>query len=155
MGITALGCGSDRAPEAAPGLRTVGSGAPSSASPLGARQGPYAGPCIDRPAAAAPIAWLSELAPPLPEGTYPIVELPHAVFHRAVVAVPLEYDAFVDFVSKQWPPAGWLLSQGGEAEPGEAEDTFIRGKSFGAFRARRVYCEDGWSEIVLTIGTSP
>ena len=66
---------------------------------------------------------------------------------RAVLAVPLTYGDFVQFVRRGGRPTDG--SRRGESELGEAEDGFVRGDMYGAFRARRVYCEDGWSEILL------
>ena len=151
-------CGDGGEPEADPGLRpssTVGAGADQRVSPGGQGQGPYTGPCFDRPAPGEPVSWLGEVGPPMPDGSYPVLELPDETFRRAVVAVPLAYDAFIDYTLEHWQRAGWSLSPAAEMEPGEAENNFINGNVFGAYRARRVYCDDGWSEIVLIVGTSP
>ena len=66
----------------------------------------------------------------------------------------MTYGDFVQFVLARWPAEGWILGRG-ESEFGEAEDGFVRGDTYGAFRARRVYCEDGWSEILLALGARP
>lgn len=150
----ATACGGGPLQEtAAPGLVTADdpAAAPVSGAGPGFGQGPYTGPCYGRPAAGATIDWLPQDLP-FPDGTYPIEELQDDTrFRRAVLAVPMSYGDFVQFALSRWPAEGWLLGRG-ESEAGEAEDGFIRDDTFGAFRARRVYCEDGWSEILLAMG---
>jgi len=149
-----VGCGGgdDRSPEAAPGLVTTtpNSSPPSSGS--GGGTGPYVGPCLDRPEPGPPLDWLPDYIP-LPEGTYPVLDLPTGEedFRRAVLAVPMEYLDFVQFADDRWPSDGWATSQT-EVEPGEADTAFIRGDELGWFQARRVYCEESWSEILLSFG---
>lgn len=159
LGWSALACGGGPGAETAPpGLASApadGSTSPSLAGGApGFGQGPYTGPCYARPDAGAAIGWLpADL--PLPEGTYPITQLQDdGRFRRAVLAVPMTYGDFVQFVLARWPDEGWILGRG-ESEVGEAEDGFVRGDTYGAFRARRVYCDDGWSEILLALSADP
>ena len=142
---------------AAPGLATVAADGASPSLP-GERLGSGKARTRDRATSARrpgeAIGWLpADL--PFPDGTYPITELQDdGRFRRAVLAVPLTYGDFVQFVLARWPAEGWILGRG-ESELGEAEDGFVRGDTYGAFRARRVYCEDGWSEILLALSASP
>ena len=55
------------------------------------------------------------------------------------------------FALREWPKHGWVLGRG-EAEPGEAEDSFFRGQNVGAFRARTAYCDNGWTQLFLVYG---
>lgn len=150
------GCGGDhRAPEAAPGLVTT---TPNSPPPTiggagaGVGTGPYVGPCLELSEPAPAVDWLPEDLP-LPEGTYTVLDLPTGEedFRRAVLAVPMEYDDFLQFAADEWPSHDWETQQT-EVEPGEADTVFIRGREVGSFQARRVYCEENWSEILLSYG---
>ena len=90
---------------------------------------------------------------PLPAGTFVVEELPEqAGFRRAILATPVTYDEFASYALDVWPDHGWILGQG-ESELGEAETSFIKGSTYGAFRARNVYCGD-WSELLLAIGST-
>ncbi|MGQ0617112.1 MAG: hypothetical protein ACT4PW_08975 [Acidimicrobiia bacterium] len=155
MVLSTAACGSGRAAEAPPGLAPTGpagSTASLPGAPSGFGQGPHRGPCYERPGEGKVVAWLPADLLPLPAGTYPVSELQDdGRFRRAVLAVPLTYGDFVQFALAQWPAEGWILGRG-ESESGEAEDSFIRGDTYGAFRARRVYCDTGWSEILLALG---
>ena len=90
---------------------------------------------------------------PLPSGTFVVEELPgQAGFRRAILATPVTYNEFASYALDVWPDRGWILGQG-ESERGEAETSFIKGSTYGAFRARDVYCDD-WAELLLAIGST-
>lgn len=154
--LVLAGCGGDSAePRAAPGLVTTAPDSSATVSPGGFGAGPYGGPCIERPSRTADVEPLPD-GLTLPPESYPISEFDFrsGAFLGVVFAVPMEYPDFVDFAREEWPRLGWLVGHG-ETEFGEAENTFIRGEEYGGFRARRVYCEEGWSEIVFIVGRDP
>jgi hypothetical protein len=100
---------------------------------------------------------------PLPDGTIPIDDPgDQGGYHRATMAVPLSLHDLVTYVLSEWPQKGWRLGRG-DAENGEAEDSFVRGDEAGGFRARTVYCRATWTEFYLvmkvpgasTSGTAP
>ena len=145
--VAAPGCSSEPdAGPAAPADPGTTSGLPS-----GFGLGPAGGPCRPVPTQRAAIDWLPDL--PLPEGTFVVEELPaQAGLRRAILATPVTYNEFASYALNVWPDRGWILGQG-ETEQGEAETSFIKASTYGAFRARDVYCED-WAELLLAIGSS-
>jgi hypothetical protein len=79
-------------------------------------------------------------------------ELPGAPppFHKGVWAVKASLRDFVRRTALgEWRARGWSLGRG-DAETGEADDDFRRGRQAGTFRARTVYCDTGWTELVVT-----
>ena len=99
-------------------------------------QGPHTGPCYERPGPGEAIGWLpADL--PLPDGTYPITELQDdGRFRRAVLAVPLTYGDFVQFVLARWPADGWIS---GAANRSWAKPRTVRARRHvRRLRARRV-----------------
>lgn len=95
---------------------------------------------------------------PLPKGTYAVREVPppggdRTTFHRGFWVVDGTVEDFVDFALRQWPKQGWVLGVG-EQEPGEAEDTFLKGEFSGSFRVRAKYCDETKSELFLVYGSS-
>ena len=143
---SAPGCSSEPdAPPAAPDP------AATAGLPSGFGLGPATGPCRPVPTQRTTIDWLPDL--PLPEGTFVVEQLPEqAGLRRAILATPVTYNEFASYALNVWPDRGWILGQG-ETELGEAETSFIKGSTYGAFRARDVYCED-WAELLLAIGSS-
>lgn len=144
------GCGdrADTTSQAAPGLRTT--------TPLSPSPTPGAGDvsCLPLPEPAPPLDWLPD-GLPLPEGTYPVQDTPTSDerVHIAVLAVPLSHANVVGFAAQEWPRHGWATARV-ETELFDAEGAFIRGSEWGGFRARPVYCDPTWSEVVLSVGTS-
>lgn len=65
-------------------------------------------------------------------------------------------DDFVRFVLDRWEQAGWILGRG-EREPGEAESVFFTSgtERYGQFRARAVYCDQDYTEVLLILILDP
>jgi hypothetical protein len=111
-----------------------------------------AGACQPRPAPAAVLAWLpADL--PFPPGTFAVQELRAGPgTWQALLAAPVDLVGFVKFVNAEWPAHGWGQGRG-EAEQGEAENTFVRAggdmREGGAWRVRQPYCDAGLSEVLL------
>ncbi|MDQ1439540.1 MAG: hypothetical protein QOK43_3169 [Acidimicrobiaceae bacterium] len=113
------------------------------------------------PPPAAPAAWIpSDL--PLPPGTFTVQDFtpqgsPSGTY-QAILAVPNRLADFVRYVAAQWHDAGWAQGRG-EAEQGEAENTYSRlaaagggsGRQGGAWRAREAYCDKGTVELLLIL----
>jgi len=112
------------------------------------------GPCQPLPAqAAAPDWYPADL--PLPGGSYAAGEVPGPPsVRKGVWAVKASLRAFVQHTALEaWPARGWHLGRG-DAEAGEADGNFRRGQEAGTFRARTVYCEQGWTELVVTFSAA-
>jgi hypothetical protein len=93
-------------------------------------------------------SWLPDDLP-LPHGLYASQRLGESTgYHRGLFVIPLSTQQFVRYVLDKWPKAGWQLGRG-DAEPGEAEDQFIKGKSFGAFKAQDMACSPPHSIVLL------
>src|SRR2546421_502956 len=91
----------------------------------------------------------------LPDGSYAVGEQAGAPpgFHKGVWAVKARLSDFVKGVALgDWKARGWRLGRG-DSENGEADDDFRRGAEAGTFRARSVYCDAGWTELVVTFTT--
>jgi hypothetical protein len=96
------------------------------------------------------LAWLP-LALPLPPNAIVLDDQPATGgYHRGTLAVPLAMRDLITFVLTEWPKQGWRLGRG-DAENGEAEDTFVNGPDGGGFRARSVYCKSTWTEVFLVL----
>lgn len=88
---------------------------------------------------------------PMPDGSYAIdVPESSAGLKRVVFSATGTLSDFVRHALEVWPDHGWSLGVG-EAEPGEAEDNFLKGERYGIFRARSIMCDQGrtWVLIVL------
>lgn len=86
---------------------------------------------------------------PLPEDTYGMDRLePLAGYERALLVVPTTLDDLTAFILERWPEEDWVLGTG-DAEPGEIEDQFQRGKAVGAFKAQSVFCDPGFVIMYL------
>jgi hypothetical protein len=74
-------------------------------------------------------------------------------FHQAAFVASVELRAFVKHVLSVWPAKGWTLGVG-DAEVGEAEDTFFRPRPRlnGAFRASSVLCDRTKTLVIIAIG---
>ena len=122
--------------------------------------GPGAPPC-EYPAEIEMPDWLPPDLP-LPPGTYASQRLePTHGYERGIFVVPVTLDVFTRFVLAEWPAAGWTLGRG-DSEPGEVEDQFTKPPAVGAFKAQSVYCEPGYSVMILiyaedsaNVGTNP
>ena len=145
----ATACSSGGDDDASP----AGGGGAAPGLPGGFGQGPAGGRCQEVPSEPAAIAWLpGDL--PLPDGSFAVEELPEqSGLRRAILAVPVTYDEFARYALGAWPDRGWILGRG-ESELGEAETSFIKGATYGAFRARNVYCGGDWSELLLALGST-
>ena len=112
------------------------------------------GACQPLPSQGTTPAWFpADL--PLPDGSYAVGELAGAApeFHKGAWAVKASLSDFVQHVALgDWRARGWRLGRG-DAETGEADDDFRRGAEAGTFRARAVYCDRGWTELVVTFTT--
>ena len=112
------------------------------------------GPCQPLPGEGTAPSWFpGDL--PLPDGSYAVAELAGTppAFHKGVWAVKASLRDFVQHVALgEWKARGWNLGRG-DAEAGEADDDFRRGTQAGTFRARSVYCDAGWTELVVTFTT--
>jgi len=71
--------------------------------------------------------------------------------HRGFLVVKMTVDQFKQFVTTNWPAAGYSLGRG-DAEAGEAEGGFRKGDFGGVYRVRDVYCDPTMSELLLTYG---
>jgi hypothetical protein len=86
---------------------------------------------------------------PLPKGTYTQERLQSLEgYSRAILVIPLTLDELTQHVLEAWPGAGWTLGAG-DSEIGEIEDTFGKAPAFGAFRARGVICDPGYSLMYI------
>ncbi|HET6770247.1 MAG TPA: hypothetical protein VFH75_01235 [Actinomycetota bacterium] len=86
---------------------------------------------------------------PFPAGTYTQERLQSLEgYRRAILVIPVNLDELTQHVLNAWPRAGWTLGAG-DSEPGEIEDQFSKAPAFGAFRARGVYCEPGYSLMYI------
>jgi hypothetical protein len=86
---------------------------------------------------------------PLPEGTYTQERLQQLEgYRRVILVVPVTLDELTRHVLNAWPRAGWHLGAG-DSEPGEIEDQFSKTPAFGAFRARGVICDPGYSLMYI------
>jgi len=113
-----------------------------------------AGRCQKLPGRAATPDWYpSDLQ--LPAGSYPAdIKLPTTSgYPRAIFAVKANLRDFVIHALGEWPKSGWVLGRG-EAEAGEAEDSFYRPGSpiRGAFIARTDFCDAGWTWVYIVMG---
>lgn len=113
--------------------------------------------CLPLPERVSRPAWFpGDL--PLPSDAYVSLvpeSLAEGVDH-IVFTVRGSLDDFVKFVLAEWEEAGWILGRG-EREPGEAESVFYtKGtERYGQFRARAVYCDDAYTEVLLTLVLDP
>jgi hypothetical protein len=86
---------------------------------------------------------------PLPKGTYESQNLPNnGGYSQGIFVVPGDLSTIARFVLAEWPNSGWVLGRG-DSEPGEVESQFSRGPEVGAFRARAVYCDPGFSLMLI------
>ncbi len=99
-----------------------------------------------------PPGWLpSDL--PLPPGTILAQQLADVGGYHRAVFVTVGLTDFVRYVLAQWPTKGWTLGRG-DAEAGEAEDSFAKTGFGGAFRVRTAYCDSGRSELLIVFGST-
>lgn len=106
--------------------------------------------CLELPEAIDAPRWAPEDLPHL-EGSYAIeISQPSGRVRTVAFAEHGSLDAFVQHVLDAWPDAGWILGHG-EREPGEAEATFSKGERVGAFRARSVYCDPDWTQVLIVL----
>lgn len=138
-GTVALTSGGDKAPDVTP------------------TTSPSPGPCITPPPAIAMPAWFPDDLP-LPEGTHQVAfQLrPIKGYKQAVFVTPVDLSHFVQHALGVWPKKGWVLGRG-DAEPGEAEDTFTktRERRYGAFRASSGLCDPNTTFLYIVLGTIP
>jgi len=114
---------------------------------------PLPAQCLELPDPIAKPSWLPKDLP-LPPGTYANAEPPAGAEGIYQIAMTSErsLDDMVKFILDRWPKAGWELGRG-EREPGEAEAVFFADdkKRYGQFRARAVYCDQAWTELLLVL----
>jgi hypothetical protein len=92
--------------------------------------------------------WLPEDLP-FPRGTYTQERLqPYEGYRRVLLVIPVSLEKLTDHVLNVWPRNGWVLGAG-DSEIGEIEDQFGKAPAFGAFRAREVICDPGYSVMYL------
>jgi hypothetical protein len=97
------------------------------------------------------VSWLPSDFP-MPAGTYVAQEIPAKDSSSARVAIfvtPLTIRDYVKFALDAFPKAGFKMGRG-DSEPGEAEDSFVRGASGGSFRIRQPYCDMTKSQLQIT-----
>jgi hypothetical protein len=113
------------------------------------------GSCVPTPPAVAMFTWVpADL--PLPPGTFATKELlAGPPTGQGLFVAPVSLVEFVKFANAEWPKHGWAQGRG-EAEPGEAESTFVRAspaadgtRQGGAWRVRETYCEPRQVELLL------
>src|SRR4051794_35838981 len=103
---------------------------------------------VPPPGSPSTFSWLpSDL--PMPPGSYAVSESVLNSGKAGTMVVPLALTDFVRFALAQYPTAGWRLGRG-DAEPGEAEDNFVKGSQGGAWRVRSSYCDASKSELFIT-----
>ena len=138
--LAACGGGSS-GKKAAPATTTTGrSGAAPSTTVVGCQQAP--------PPGAPAFSWLpADL--PMPPGSYAVNESQLNSGKAGTMVVPMGLSEFVRFALAQYPASGWRLGRG-DAEPGEAEDNFVKDTRGGAWRVRSSYCDAGKSELFIT-----
>lgn len=89
----------------------------------------------------------------MPSGSYAAdVPAAQAGLRRIVYVAKGSLRDFITHVFDAWKDHGWTLGRG-ESEPGEAEDNFLKqGENrYGVFRAREVYCDREWIQVLLVI----
>lgn len=140
-GVTLLGLGSG-------GSKNSG----TFPSPTGSPDIPLPVQCVEPlpPAIGEPKFFPKDL--PIPEGSYASLLIPGGTADRVVYTVKAPLRDFVTFIIDAWPKASWELGRG-ESEPGEAESSMRKGKRIGVFRARSVYCDQAWTEVLFAFGT--
>jgi hypothetical protein len=156
LAVLALaGCGSSSSAAAG---STATTRPPTTEHDAGFGEGPATGPCTSLPPAPSPAVVLSWVPAdlPLPPGTYATADLgaggPTAT-HRGTLVVPGTPADFVRFAVASWPAKGWQIGRG-DAEAGEAEDTFSRAGVRGHFRVRSAYCGGDRTELLLQLVTA-
>lgn len=107
--------------------------------------------CLPAPAKAPTPAWYpADL--PLPPGSYASKEVQGPPVAQAFFVVPTGLVGYVQFVNREWAAHGWTQGRG-EAEQGEAENSFARiqgdRREGGAWRAREAFCDTGMVELLL------
>lgn len=145
--------GTDAAPSATTGPSTTPPTAvvPSTVVPLPGP--PRVGVTACRPTpppGAAPLAWLPPDLP-LPAGAYAVEDSTSAAnpgLSSGLLVVPGSLHDWVRFTNAEWHKAGWIQGRG-EAEAGEAENTYVRGREGGAWRVRSAFCDERFSELLL------
>lgn len=120
----------------------------TSASPL---------PCITPPPEIPMPTWYpADL--PLPAGTHQVRfdVRPIKGYNQAIFVTPVNLGDFVKHALEVWPKKGWVLGRG-DAEPGEAEDTFTKTREarYGAFRATSGLCDPNSTFVYIVVGTIP
>jgi hypothetical protein len=106
---------------------------------------PEPSPTTERP------SWLPARLP-LPKGSYVVGELaPQKSHYAALLAVPMTLEDWASLVRERWVERGVVLGRR-ESEPGETEAAFVDGEVFGAYRARNLYCEEGWVQVLVIYG---
>ena len=87
---------------------------------------------------------------PMPPGTYVAQEVASPPTAKvATFVVPMTITQYVTYALNEFPKAGFRLGRG-DSEAGEAEDSFARGSTAGAFRVRQPYCDTAKSELLLS-----
>ena len=105
----------------------------------------------DLPKAVEFPAWVPKNLP-LPDGTFASQRLPSGQgYFRGIFITPVSTTDFARFALSRWPKSGWQLGKG-DAEPGEAEDTFLKGQAFGAFKVQDMACRPPHSTLLLVYG---
>lgn len=122
--------------------------------PAGEPKEPLPSECLPLPAERLPTPDWFPADLPMPEGSYVSHLLDDGAGARRVVwTTDASLRGFVDHVLRRWKDEGWTIGRG-EAEEGEAESTFSKADVFGSFKARQVYCDRDWTEVLLVIGRS-
>jgi len=152
MVLTATACGEKNSPprseaKAESDFRSAAS--PSLEKPLPVTS-PLQG-CGEVPRAGKKLAWLPGSLP-LPEGSRHVRDLSTQKMRKeGVIAVPVSLIDWADFADKSLPEAGWRVV-GGDAEVGEVDRGFRKGRQTGLFRAQSPYCDLEWSELKVQYG---
>ncbi len=119
-------------------------------SPVTAGTTPANANCIKaKPAIAKPSWFPADL--PMPAGSNPI-EIPAEAsgYRRVVFDAKGSLRDFVVFALTNWKQQGWALGRG-EAEPGEAEDNFVKSGRYGIFRVQSVMCDQSRSWVLVVL----
>ena len=108
--------------------------------------------CLQVPSKIATPSWYPKDLP-MPGGSF-VSEVPQAQagLRRVIFTVNGTLRDFVKHALTVWPKQGWRMGRG-EAEPGEAEDNFIKTGSnrYGLFRAQSVYCDLNHTWVLMVL----
>lgn len=88
---------------------------------------------------------------PLPAGSFATEEpKEQSGLLRVIFTVNGSLRDFVVHALTTWKQQGYVLGRG-EAEPGEAEDNFLKNKRYGIFRAQAILCDQNTTWVLVVM----